>query len=422
MGLTVTSTALAIDGGAPVRESFLPFGMPCLGEEEIQEVVATLQSGWIGTGPRNEQFEREFASHVGAAEAVSLNSCTAGLFLSLRCLGVGEGDAVLTTPLTFAATANVIEHVGALPVFVDIDPLTLNIDPLQVEAVIQDLLQRSSGKNASKPKAIIPVHFAGLPCEMDALHELAEKHGLHVIEDAAHALGSFYHGRPVGCISEVTCFSLYANKPLTSVEGGMITTDCAELAENLRIWRLHGLSSDAWKRFGKKRLDAQILFPGYKCNLPDVLAAIGLQQLRKQEEFLRRREMYASLYDAAFARLPLRRQPRTVQDAENAGPGEEERHALHLYVLILSERAFSASRDQIVDALLAENIGAAVHHRPLHMQPWYEQTYGYKPSDYPNAAQAGANIFTLPLSPAMTEDDVWDVVEAVHKVLRVYRR
>ncbi len=420
--MTATMTAklhqLAIEGGIPVRDQFLPFGAPCLGEEEISEVVATLRSGWIGTGPRAKQFEQEFAAYVGARFAISLNSCTAGLFLSLKALGIGPGDAVITTSLTFGATANVIEHVGARPVFVDIDPHTLNIDPNQVEAELKrrDSTQLGPG---GRLKAIVPVHYGGLACDLDAVYQLAGRYGVSIVEDAAHAVGTRYKGRMIGAISSLTCFSFYANKNLTTAEGGMVTTDDPALEERLRVYHLHGLSRDAWKRFGSRRVASEVLVPGYKFNMPDLSAALGLHQLRKQEQFLATRERYATLYDAAFADLPVRRQYRpAVMPGHSAGA--PDRHALHLYVLILDPAAFRATRDEIVDALLAENIGASIHYRALHTHRWYRETYGYRPQDYPVADYIGENTISLPMTPGMSDEDAQDVVVAVRKVLEAY--
>lgn len=394
---------LAIDGGEPVRSSFLPFGAPCLGEEEIHEVVDTLQSGWIGTGPKAERFEQEFAAYIGVKYAVSLNSCTAGLFLSLVALGIGAGDEVITTPLTFAATVNVIEHVGARPVLVDIDPKTLNIDPERVERAV-----------TPRTKAMIPVHFGGLGSDMDALRAIAERYHLAMVEDAAHAVGTRYHGKNAGALGRLASFSFYANKNLTTAEGGMVTTDDPMLAEAIRVLRLHGLSRDAWKRFGTRRLmKSDILLPGYKFNMPDLAAAIGIHQLHKQERFLKVRERYARMYDEAFADLPVRLQPRPLD-------AEQNRHSLHLYVLILEAGHWQVGRDKVIEALLMENIGAALHYRAIHTHPFYREKYGYQPKDYPQAYQVGENILSLPLSPKMSDADAMDVMNAVQKVARAF--
>jgi dTDP-4-amino-4,6-dideoxygalactose transaminase len=397
---------LAIDGGSPVSESMLLFGAPALGEAEFEEVLDTLRSGWIGTGPKAARFEDEFASYVDATHAVAVNSCTAALHLSLVVAEIGEGDEVITTPLTFAATANVIVHQGAIPVFADIDPYTLNIDPRAVEQAI-----------TPRTKAIMPVHFGGLACPMDELNAIAKANGLRIIEDAAHAVGTRYKGNMLGGLGNLTCFSFYANKNLTTAEGGMITTEDGSEAELLAIYRLHGLNRDAWKRYRSNRLMlSDAVYPGYKYNLTDLQASLGIHQLRKQEEFLAVRERYAQMYDAAFTDLPgIRLQPRPFDGAN--------RHALHLYVLILDpEHYYDADRNQIVAALLAENIGAAIHYRALHTHPYYRDRFGYLPGDFPHAASVGSNIFSLPLTPGMSESDISSVIEAVHKVLRVYRR
>lgn len=396
--------ALALYGGAPVRTSFLPFGAPCLGEDEIAEVVDTLRSGWIGTGPKTVRFERAFAEYVGAEHAVAVNSCTAGLFLSLAVLDVGPGDEVITSPLTFCATANVIVHLGARPVFADIDPVTLNIDPAAVAAAI-----------TPRTKVILPVHFGGLACDMSALSALATRHCLPIVEDAAHAVGTRYDGRMVGGDGNLVSFSFYANKNLTTAEGGMITTNDAAQVERLEVLRLHGLSRHAWQRYSSRRLMlSDCITPGYKFNLTDLASSLGLHQLAKQEVFLAVREHYAACYDASFGDLAgVKLQPRPS--------GSDDRHALHLYVLVLDPAAFSVHREDIVDALLSEGIGAAIHYRAVHTHPYYRETYGYQPEDFPNAAAVGDHILSLPLTPAMSEADVDDVLTAVHKVLGAFR-
>jgi dTDP-4-amino-4,6-dideoxygalactose transaminase len=396
---------LAIDGGVPVRNEFLPFGRPCLGEAEAQEVLDTLQSRWIGTGPKALRLEDMFAQYVSARHALAVNSCTAALHLSLIASGVGLGDQVITTPLTFAATANVVVHVRAQPVFADVDSRTLNIDPQAIERAI-----------TPRTKAIIPVHFGGLACQMDEITSLANQHNLVIIEDAAHAAGTRYRGRMIGGLGNLTCFSFYANKNLTTAEGGMVTTDDDDLADLIAIYRLHGLSKHAWQRYSVRRLLlSDALYPGYKYNMPDLLASLGIHQLQQQEAFLETRERYARSYDDAFANMPgVRLQPRPT--------GPDDRHALHLYVLILDPAQFRVSRNQIIAALLAENIGAALHYRALHVHPFYQQTFGYQRDDFPVAASIGERILSLPLTPCMTETDVQDVITAVTKVLKAYRR
>lgn len=396
---------LAIDGGTPVRGQFLVFGKPCLGEEEIQEMVDTLRSAWIGTGPKAARFEQAFAEYVGSQRALAVNSCTAALHLGLIVSGIQAGDEVITSPLTFAATANVIVLTGARPVFADINPVTLNIDPKAIERAI-----------TPRTRAIMPVHFGGLPCEMDEIMALAKDHQLAIVEDAAHAVGTRYHGKMIGSLGNIACFSFYANKNLTTGEGGMVTTDDEALAEKIEVYRLHGLSRHAWQRYTSRRLLlSDALVPGYKYNMPDLMASLGIHQLRKQEAFLSIRERYATIYDQAFCNLPgVRLQPRPQ--------GGQDRHALHLYVLILDLAQFRVSRNDIIDALLAENIGAALHYRAVHTHPYYCETYGYRPEDFPIAASVGESILSLPLTPGMTEADVQDVITAVNKVLDAYRR
>jgi dTDP-4-amino-4,6-dideoxygalactose transaminase len=398
---------LAIEGGTPVRDSFLVFGRPCFGDEEINEVIDTLRSGWIGTGPKAVHFEQDFAQYVGNKHALAVNSCTAALHLGLIANHIGPGDEVITAPLTFAATANVIMHVGAKPVFADIDPVTLNIDPDNIERAI-----------TSQTKAIIPVHFGGLACDMDRIESIARQHGLAIVEDAAHAIGTRYHGRLIGSSTgTIACFSFYANKNLTTAEGGMVTTDNDELADRIAVFRLHGLSKHAWQRYSSKKLMlSDALYPGYKYNMPDVVASLGIHQLAKQERFLEIREQYARCYDEAFANLPgVRLQPRPRDLDQN-------RHALHLYVLIFDPEQFRVDRNDIMSALLAENIGAALHYRAVHTHPFYRETFGYQHDDFPFAAQVGDNILTLPLTPGMSTRDVEDVITAVNKVLSAYRR
>ncbi|MEZ5317448.1 MAG: DegT/DnrJ/EryC1/StrS family aminotransferase [Vicinamibacterales bacterium] len=403
--MEVLRGSLAIDGGAPVRDRMLVFGAPVLDSAEAAEVLDTLQSGWIGTGPKTAAFEAEFAAYVGARHAVAVNSCTAALHLSLVVSGVGPGDEVITSPLTFCATANVAVHQGAVPRFADVDPITLNIDPAAAEAAI-----------TPRTRALLPVHFGGLPCAMTAIGGLAAARGLTLVEDAAHAVGARHDGGAmVGGLGHLTCFSFYANKNLTTAEGGMVTCDDDEVADALRVWRLHGLSRDAWKRYQSRALVlSDALQPGYKYNMTDLQASIGIHQLRKQEGFLEIRERLALRYDEAFDRIEgVRRQPR---------PAGGARHALHLYVLILDPACFRADRDEIVMALRAENIGAAIHYRALHTHPYYRDRFGYVPGDFPVAEAIGRQILSLPLTPGMTEADADDVVEAVTKVLRGVRR
>lgn len=399
------SDALALAGGSPVRETFLPFGVPAIGEEEIGEVVETLRSGWIGQGQRVARFERDFAQAVEARHAVAVSSCTAALHLSLVVLGIGPGDEVIVPALTFAASATAVEHAGGTPVFCDVEPETLLID-------LEDCARRLT----SRTRALVVVHFGGLPCDMDAVSAFAAEHGLAVVEDAAHAVGTSLDGRPVGSFDSLCCFSFYANKNLTTAEGGMITTQDAELAERLEMLRLHGLSTDAWKRYATKSyVPSELETLGFKYNLTDLQAAIGIHQLAKLERHQARREELAARYDEALAGEPgVSIQRRTL-------PGRMVRHALHLYLVLLDLDSYRVDRDEIVAALRAENIGAAIHYRALHLEPHYQRRFGLAPETFPVALDASARVLTLPLWPTMADGDAADVTGATLKVLNHYR-
>jgi dTDP-4-amino-4,6-dideoxygalactose transaminase len=381
------------------RPEFLIFGSPAIGEEEIAEVVATLRSGWLGTGPRVQRFEADFRGYVGCAHAVSLNSCTAGLHLALEALGIGPGDEVITTPLTFSATANVIVHVGAKPVFADVDPRTMNLDP---DAVARAVTART--------RAIIPVHLAGRPCDMDALLHVAQPHGLAVIEDAAHAIEARYRGRPIGTIGDLTSFSFYVTKNLVTGEGGMITTDNPIWAEEIRIKALHGISRDAWKRYSAEGFQPyDTLFAGYKYNMTDLQAALGIHQLARLEANLTVRERHWQHYDEAFAGHPLLAIP--------TPPDPRDRHARHLYTVLLDTERAGMSRNEFIFRLKAENIGTGIHFTPLHLHSYYAKTFGFTPGQFPEAEFIGDRTVSLPLSAKLTDEDVDDVIAAVHRVL-----
>lgn len=399
---------LAIDGGKPVREQFLVFGQPVLGQEEIDEIVDTLKSAWIGTGPRTQRFEKEFAEYIGCDAALAVNSCTAGLHLALLASGIGPGDEVLVTALTFVASSNVIIHSGATPVFVDIDPRTLNLD--------LDDLQR---KITARTKAILPVHFAGLPVDMKALDAIATPRGIKVIEDAAHAVGASIDGRKIGSGKNLTAFSFYANKNMTTGEGGMITAGTMddETRSYLSAMRLHGLSNDAWRRFHTKAMvQSDVIGAGYKYNMTDLQAALGLHQLRRLEGFLTKRETVAARYRRELSDLP------GVRFQEIPNHYGRLRHGLHLFVLILERNAFRVDRDNIVAALRAENIGATVHYGSVPTHRYYRERYPDARRNTPIANVVGDTILSLPLRPDFTDHDTADVVEAVRKVLNHYAR
>ena len=402
-GLGVTATSPLTSAPARRRRAtFLPFAPPLVGQEEIDEVVDTLRSDWITTGPKTRRFEAEFAVYVEAPGALALNSCTAALHTALVTLGVGPGDEVITTPMTFAASVNVIEHTGARPVLVDVVPDTLNIDPERLEAAI-----------TARTKAVLPVHYAGHPTDLDAIQDVARAHGLAVIEDAAHALPARYKGRLIGSGPNPVAFSFYATKNLTTGEGGMLTADPA-LLERARVVSLHGMSRDAWRRYdqgGSWHYD--ILLPGFKYNMTDIQAALGLRQLEKLAGFQRRRRHVVTRYAAGFADLDALELPVERPEVE---------HAWHLYVLRLVPDALRIDRDGFIAELAARHIGTSVHFIPIHLHPYYRDRYGYAPQSFPVAWSNYRRLLSLPLNPRLTDDDVTDVIEAVRDVVRGNRR
>jgi dTDP-4-amino-4,6-dideoxygalactose transaminase len=386
----------------PPRQSFLPFALPDVGDDEIREVTEVLRSGWITTGPKVRQLEQELAAYVGARHAIAVNSCTAALHLALEAIGLGPGDRVVTTPYTFAATAEVIRYFQATPVFVDVEPDTLNLDPAALDAALPGA------------KAIIPVHVAGAPCKLDAIRALATRHGARVIEDAAHALPTRLGGKLIGALSDVTCFSFYATKSLTTGEGGMICTDDDAIAERCRIMSLHGISRDAWKRYmADGSWYYEIVAPGFKYNLTDLAAGLGLAQLRKVDAMWERRQAIARRYDAAFADLAELQRP-------THDPAEQ--HAWHLYMLRLHLDRLAIDRAELVAALKRRQIGASVHFIPLHVHPYYRDTYGYRPDDFPIAWREYQREVSLPIYSRMTDADVDDVIAAVVDTVAAHRR
>ncbi len=400
---TIQTERTALDGGIPVRQKFLPFALPHIEEAEIQEVVETLRSGWLTTGPRTKRFEQEFAQYVGCKHAVAVSSATAAMHLALDAIGLQGGDEVITTPFTFAATAEVVLYFKARPVFVDITPDTFNIDTDRIEAGITE-----------HTKALLPVHIGGHPCDMDRIAEIARKHGLIVIEDAAHAVPTKYKGRMIGTIGDLTAFSFYATKPIATGEGGMITTDNDEYAEKCRIMSLHGISHDAWERYTTEgSWYYEILYPGYKYNLTDIAAAIGLHQLRKCDRMQQLRQRIAQLYEEGFKGL---------HEIETPVVNGDVQHAWHLYIIRLRLDMLRCDRAEFFRALKAENIGVSVHFIPLHLHPYYRRHYGYRPEDFPNAKYAYDRIISLPIYPKMSDEDVQDVITAVKKVVAWYRK
>jgi dTDP-4-amino-4,6-dideoxygalactose transaminase len=397
-----------------MRDTFLPFSPPLIGEEEIAEVVDTLRSDWITTGPKVRRFEEEFSEYVGAPAALGLNSCTAALHTALAALGVGAGDAVITTPMTFVSSVHVIEHVGAHPIMADVEPDTLNVDPHRVAEAIE-----SARAKGLRVKALLPVHLYGHPCDMNPLMDLAREYDLAVVEDAAHALPASHEGRRVGSFARLfdvpvlTCFSFYATKNLTTGEGGMLTGP-PRLIDEARIWSLHGMSRDAWNRYGAKgSWFYEVVRPGFKYNLTDIGAALGLVQLRKLDAFQARRREIARRYTEAFSRLEELTLPASRPEVE---------HAWHLYVIRLNPGALRITREQFIEEMRERRIGTSVHFIPVHTHPYYRDRYGFKPEEFPVAHAEFQRIVSLPLNPRMSDRDVEDVIEAVSDVVEKFRR
>jgi len=386
----------------PIRskDNFLVFGSPLIEEDEINEVVACLRSGWIGTGPRVAKFEEDFAAYKGVSQAVALNSCTAALHLSLLAADLGVGDEVITTPLTFCATVNAIIHAGATPVLADVDPVTMNIDPSEIERRI-----------TPKTRGIIPVHFAGRPCDMNAIMNLAQKYNLKVIEDCAHAIETEYKGNKAGTLGDFGCFSFYSTKNIVTGEGGMVLAKRDEDIARLKVLGLHGMSKDAWKRFGDEGFKHyQVVECGFKYNMMDIQAAIGIHQLKRVETYWQRRENVWQRYMKAFANLPIGL-PALIED--------DTRHGYHLFTILIDNEKTGVSRDAFLDRMTSNGIGVGVHYLSLPEHPYYQQTFGWKPEDYPNSMRIGRQIVSLPISAKLSDSDLSDVICAVTKALEV---
>ncbi len=380
---------------------FLPFALPEIGEDEIAEVVDSLRSGWVTTGPKTKKFEEKFASYLGdeKIETIAVNSATAGLHLALEALGIGPGDEVITTSLTFTATAEVVRYLGGDLRFVDVDPCTLNID---INAIRDAITPRT--------KVIIPVHYAGLACDMDAIIELAHKHGIKIVEDAAHALPTTWKGKLIGTLeSDVTVFSFYANKTITTGEGGMIATRDPVLAKRMRVMRLHGMSRDAFDRFVSKTPAwyYEIIAPGFKYNLTDIASAIGIHQLAKLPRFLVRRKELAERYLLELTDMPL---------ILPVSAPKGDTHAWHLFVVRLSQDAH-CSRDELIQRLSDDGIGTSVHYVPLHRQPYWRDMYRLTPSNFPNAEAAYQAMVSIPLYTSMTDQQQFRVIASLRKAL-----
>jgi perosamine synthetase len=393
---------LAIDGGPPVRKTLLPYGRQSIEECDIAAVVETLRSDWLTTGPKIPEFEEAIAAWVGAKYAVSFSSGTAALHAAAFAAGLQKGDEAITSPLTFAATANCVLYQGATPVFAEISPDTLNLDPQAAAACI-----------TARTRAILPVDYAGHPADLEAILKLAEQHGLVVIEDACHALGAEYRGRRVGSVSHMTVFSFHPVKHVTTGEGGMVTTDNPEFAETLRRFRNHGITSDARQRQSAGQWHYEMVLLGFNYRLTDIACALGLEQLKRLEPNLVRRRQVAARYTAAFRELPAVLPPRVRSDVNPAW---------HLYPIRLHLEKLSAGRGEVFRALRAENIGVSVHYIPVHRHPYYRDRFGYKGGEYPVAEDAYERLVSLPMFHGMSDADVEDVIAAVKKVMAAFAR
>lgn len=394
---------IAKDGVSPlmakIKEQVVPFHRVAVGEEEAQAAADVVRSGWLTMGARTIEFEKQFAEYVGAKHAVGVNSCTAGLHLALDAIGLKQGDEVLVPTTTFTASAEVVAYFKAKPVLVDVDAETLSIDPADAERRL-----------TPRTRAIIPVHFSGRPCEIDAIQDLANRHGLRVIEDAAHSLPATYHGTRIGSISEMTSFSFYATKTLTTGEGGMVTTGNEELAKRMRMMRLHGISHDAWKRYSAEgSWFYEVMDAGFKYNLTDIQSAIGLVQLGKCDAMRAARVEIASRYSKAFARERALQVPIVSKDRESSW---------HLYVLRLNLEELTITRAEVLERLKVRGIGTSVHFIPLHMHPYYKKTYGYRSEDFPVASREYERCFSLPIFPGMTVTQIDYVIENVLEIVK----
>jgi UDP-4-amino-4,6-dideoxy-N-acetyl-beta-L-altrosamine transaminase len=385
------------------RSEFLAYGVPLIEEDDISAVVDSLKSNWITKGPKTMEFEKRFAEYVGAKYAVAVNSCTAGLHLALVAAGIGKGDEVITSTMTFASSANVIIHVGAKPVFIDIDPVAMNID---VDKIREKITPRTKG--------IIPVHMAGHPVQMDEIMSLADEYKLFVLEDAAHAVYTQYKGKMIGSIGDATAFSFYATKNLATGEGGMVTTNDQALADKVRIMSVHGMSKNAWNRYtAAGSWYYEVLYPGFKYNMTDIQAALGLTQLAKLERMQGIRQKIAARYNEEFGKMPEIEIPVELEYA---------RHAWHLYIIKLNLDKLTIDRAQFIEELKEENIGTSVHFIPVPMHPYYKETFGYKQGDFPTAEAIYQRIISLPLYPKMSAQDTEDVISAVKRVVERTRK
>lgn len=390
-----------------MNDTFIPFALHTIEQDEIDEVVDTLKSNWITTGPKTKLFEKQFADYIGVKHAISVNSCTAALHLALEAINIQEKDLVITTPFTFTATAETIRYLNAEPLFIDIDQKTFNMDAYRVEEFLQ-----KSNIDLNKIKAILPVHYGGQACDMDAIIRVAKKYNLKVIDDAAHALPTTYKGQKIGTIGDLTCFSFYATKTITTGEGGMVVSNDDNIIERIRTMRLHGINRDVFNRYNSDKAEwyYEVVAPGFKYNLTDIASAIGLHQLKKVERFQKEREKIALMYNEAFQNLVEIEIP-YIQHPEN-------KHAWHLYVIKINLEKLMIDRSEFINQLKKAGIGTSVHFIPLHMQPYYRQRYGFKPTDFPVTYSVYNQVLSLPIYPKMTENDVKRVVTVVKNVIQ----
>lgn len=381
-----------------MREEFLVFGSPRIEREEMEEVLDSMRSGWVGTGPKVARFEEMFKEYKGCACAVAVSSCTAALHLSMLAVGIAPGDEVIVPTMTFAATANAVIHAGGRPVLADCERESMNIDPVDIERKI-----------TSNTRAIIPVHFAGRPCDMDAILAIASDRNLMVIEDAAHAVEAEYHGRKAGTLGDLGCLSFYVTKNVITGEGGMVLTDNHDYADMIKILALHGMTKDAWRRFGDAGYKHyEVVYAGFKYNMTDMQAAMGIHQLPRVNAWWERRREIWKRYDEAFAGLPV---------FTPAPPEPDTRHAYHLYTLLLDLEMLDITRDRFLEEMTASNIGVGVHYVALHLQPYYRENFGYRRGDFPAAEWVSDRTVSLPISARLTDADVEDVIAAVREIL-----
>lgn len=386
-----------------MTRSYIHFAQPFFGKEEKQEVLKALDSGWVTLGPRVKMFEEKFAKYIGVKHAIAVSSCTAALQLSVIAAGISEGDEVIISPFTFVANANVLVQQGAVPVFADIDPKTFNMDPEKVEEKI-----------TKRTRAIMPVHYAGQPVDMDKIMRIAKSYKLKVIEDAAHATGTEYKGKKIGALGNLACFSFHPIKNMSTGDGGMITTKDDKYAEKLMMLRLHGMSKDAWKRHSKAgSWKYDIVYPGYKYNMTDIQAALGMHQLDRLDQFIRIRQNYAKIYDEAFSKIPEITIPYVEKDI---------RHARNLYTIMVDDRKLGITRDDLVEELKQANIGASVYFIPLHYFTYYKKNLKYKKGDFPIAERIYQKIISLPMYPKMKAADIKYIIEVLISLIKKHRK